>query len=53
MTYGSHIPVLAGFPSATAPSRVSFHAVRLLLSETSYNWYVAFEQREILGVGSK
>jgi len=48
---GSHIPVLAGFPSANAPSRVSFHALRLLRSELSYNKNVVPRQREILTTG--
>ena len=49
----SHIPVLAGFPSANAPSRVSFHDLRLLLSEFAYNKNVVLRQREILTEGSK
>jgi len=48
---GSHIPVLAGFPAANAPSRVSFHDLRLLRSEMSYNKNVVPGQREILREG--
>jgi hypothetical protein len=48
---GTHIPVLAGFPSANAPSRVSFHELRLLLSDFAYNKNVVHRQREILTKG--
>jgi hypothetical protein len=50
---GSHIPVLAGFPSANAPPRVSFHGLRLLLSEFAYNKNVVQRQREFVTEGEK